>query len=211
MAATTRAVSKARMKLQDEWRSSGRGYGSESGRRIDASDIDPVTEARFWQFVGISFCPGACWNWLGSEKSAAGYARIKFGSTRVSVTRIAYALFNRVTPAGALICHKCDNPRCVRPDHLFVGTAAENMADKVKKKRHAHGEVTATAVLNSQQVMAIDKEINAGVPKRVLSRKYGVSRTQITRIQKRLSWAHLFEPLAPATYDGSHNMILPTI
>ena len=84
--------------------------------------------------------------------------------------------------------HTCDNPWCVTPDHLWLGTHAENQIDKVKKMRHQHGERVHTAKLTEEQVLVIRNEEGSC---EALGRKYGVYGTTIKKIKDRLSWKHL--------------------
>jgi HNH endonuclease len=74
-----------------------------------------------------------CHNWTGTV-GRAGYGRVQ-----VSAHRLAYELAHGPIPDGLLVLHKCDNPVCCNPDHLFLGTSADNMADKVRKGRHRNG------------------------------------------------------------------------
>jgi hypothetical protein len=76
-----------------------------------------------------------CWEWQGAL-TKRGYGKIKEGIKTFAVHRVAYTLYIGVIPKDFNICHKCDNPKCINPDHLFAGTQADNMKDKVKKGRH---------------------------------------------------------------------------
>ncbi len=75
-----------------------------------------------------------CWFWTGSDNTQ-GYGIIRRGARRLMAHRVAYELFIGKIPSGMLVCHHCDNPPCVRPDHLFIGTAKDNIRDCVSKGR----------------------------------------------------------------------------
>jgi hypothetical protein len=101
---------------------------------------------------------GDCWRWTG--RLEAGYGRLRMGSKasdkKVGAHKAAWLLLRGDVPAVAYVCHKCDNPSCVNPDHLFLGTALSNMQDKVQKGRHRSpvGEAHGTAVLTDAQAAA---------------------------------------------------------
>lgn len=90
---------------------------------------------RFW--ARVQRAEGdACWLWLG-VKDRKGYGRITLGTKNLKAHRVSFELANGRLDDGMLICHRCDNPSCVRPDHLFAGTASDNMRDAVRKGRLA--------------------------------------------------------------------------
>ena len=88
--------------------------------------------ARFWSRVDRS---GDCWLWLGN-KYTNGYGRLCVGGIERSVHRLSWEFANGPIPADLFVCHHCDVPACVRPDHLFLGTARDNAIDMVAKGRH---------------------------------------------------------------------------
>lgn len=82
---------------------------------------------------------GSCWVWTGA-KDQDGYGLIKIAGKMERLPRFIFKALNGEIPKGHLICHRCDNPPCFRPSHLFAATAAENQKDKVRKNRQAKGD-----------------------------------------------------------------------
>lgn len=139
--------------------------------------------------------PDDCWLWLG-RKGRAGYGRFQAGgkgSPQVGAHRYAYELANGPIPPGMFVLHSCDNPPCVNPAHLSVGTPKENTSDMIRKGRKRvvapRGEAHPRAVLTEQDVRFIRG--NPQVRPVDLTRKYGVDRSVIRRIRLGISWKHL--------------------
>ena len=135
--------------------------------------------------------PG-CWVWTGLRHEG-GYGEFKGGGHRFA-HRFSYELHKGPIPTGLLVCHKCDNPPCVNPSHLFVGTQKDNMQDMVAKGRHRRtgmsGSSNPQAVLSKFAVQAIRADYATGrFRQRDLARKYGISRTQVSRIVRGEHWS----------------------
>lgn len=144
-------------------------------------------EARFWPKVIIG---PDCWLWAGKVKTV-GYGSIVVNGRECYAHRFAWELNFGPVPDGKLVCHHCDNRRCVRPDHLFVGTDADNHADMVGKKRHRHGEEHHCCKLSAVQVIEIRRLAATGLGKRKLGRRFGVNAGTIGAILSGRTWKHL--------------------
>lgn len=105
--------------------------------------------------------------------------------------RLAYEMCIAPIPRGLHVLHRCDNPPCCNPDHLFLGTIADNNADKVAKGRQMRGTMTPRAVLTESQVSDIRARYAAGERVMDLAVEFGVSRAQISNIAARRIWRHV--------------------
>ncbi|MGH8612409.1 MAG: helix-turn-helix domain-containing protein [Gammaproteobacteria bacterium] len=92
----------------------------------------------FWKKVQKA--ENGCWLWLGQKKKGYGRIRLKRENRMIQAHRYAYVLAYGFIPAGKCVCHKCDAPACVRPDHLFLGSHWDNMHDSVIKGRKSWGK-----------------------------------------------------------------------
>ena len=123
-----------------------------------------------------------------------GYARINLpvpgGNHVYKAHRVAWQVKNGPIPAGMHLCHKCDNRGCINPDHLFLGSNAENMADKVAKGRQARGEKMRVNKLTASQVMEI---YNMEGSTRQIAAKVGIGKSQVHLIKSGQGWRHLHE------------------
>lgn len=94
----------------------------------------PPLEKRFWNYVNKT---GECWTWIG-PRTKGGYGKLTVGGHNRMAHRVSYEMEFGSIPAGFYVCHKCDNPPCVRPDHLFAATPKVNTEDSLKKGK-PHG------------------------------------------------------------------------
>jgi hypothetical protein len=145
-------------------------------------------EQRFWEKVDRS---GECWNWTASL-GTHGYGQIGVGGAVVAAYRVAWELTHGPIPKGLCVCHRCDNPKCVNPSHLFIGTQTENLRDMRMKGRARNkpnfGHRNGNARLRDEDVASIRKRYASGESLRTLGRDYGVWHTTIADIVSRRTW-----------------------
>jgi hypothetical protein len=145
----------------------------------------------------VRWTPEGCLVWTGAKNSANDYGEIKTsrkdGPRRnIRVHRRAYEEDRGPIPKGLLVCHRCDNSLCVNPDHLFLGTDADNSADKVAKGRQARGVTQGQAKLTEEDVHAIRARYALGdISQRDLAAIFGVSQTLVRLIVNRKIWTHI--------------------
>jgi hypothetical protein len=145
-----------------------------------------------------------CWIWCAGNPQKYG----SFGVNRVNVGphRVSYALHKGVIPEGVCVCHKCDTPLCVNPEHLFLGTNGDNTRDSKTKGRRscgdrhysrispdrvARGEHQGLSKLSTGEVRMIRFEYDSGVKQPELAKRYGCSQTTISKIILRRTWTHV--------------------
>lgn len=137
-----------------------------------------------------------CWEWTGCL--SLGYGATTRRSVPVKVHRVAYELWVGPIPDGLCVCHHCDNRACFNPEHLFVGTIADNNRDMTQKGRRRTrpmpGEENPRSILTTDQVLEIKRRYKTDdVTQEQLADEYGVHQTTISHAIIGLSWRHLKE------------------
>jgi len=148
----------------------------------------PSLAERFWQNVIKQ--ESGCWLWVGTT-IPRGYGQIGFKGKMLLAHRIAWELRYGEIPRGMCVCHHCDNPACVNPEHLFVGTHKDNEDDKWRKGRGCRGSQHHNAKLTEAEVLSIRSERQIGLSLSTLANKYGVSRKLILLISQHKIWTHI--------------------
>lgn len=132
-----------------------------------------------------------CWEWA-AYKTKQGYGRFGYGGEKVYAHRIAWEIYVGEIPAGMCVCHHCDNPSCVNPAHLFIGTHTDNMRDCANKGRNYTesqvGESNNNAKLTYERVVAIRAMRRDGVKNAVLAKEFGVSKSTVSSITQHHIW-----------------------
>ena len=142
-------------------------------------------KVRFWSYVCVGD-PDDCWEWILS-KSRGGYGRFGLKGKRIPAHRLAYELVKGSIPTGMYVCHKCDNPACVNPRHLWVGTQIDNVRDMWKKDREGKvGCPKGTKNLTGDQCVQIKEEVAKGDAKHLIAARFGVNRQTIYNVLSEL-------------------------
>lgn len=149
-------------------------------------------QERFWAKVDKRG-PDECWLW--TARITSGYGSIGGGGhsgRSLSAHRVSWELHNGPIPAGVHVLHRCDNRLCVNPAHLFLGTPADNMADRDAKGRQAAGEKNGVAKLTDNDVRTIRATYaKGGVTQEALARSFNVHQGLISGIIARRRWRHV--------------------
>lgn len=171
--------------------------------------LNPQVASRFWQKVKKT---DGCWLWTAG-RSSNGYGQFWLNGLTITAQRVSYMLSKGEIPANMVVRHKCDNPQCVRPDHLELGTQLQNMLDKMARGRcirgnqhyarlspeklargenHPRATVTTETVIEIRRLFATEK-----ITVSELARHFGVGRKATEAIVKRKSWTHIEDSYEP--------------
>lgn len=135
-----------------------------------------------------------CWIWIGACNNK-GYGVLTFQAHRAQAHRLSWTLNVGEIPQNTCVLHRCDNPPCVNPEHLFLGTFSDNMKDCYSKGRHRrmvqNGASNPMSRLTDSQVEFIRQAIKEGFKTTVVARYFDVSYTTISMIANGHTWKHL--------------------
>ena len=160
----------------------------ENNRREDKTKtIQERFESEFTKSDG-------CWEWEASKRGA-GYGQFGISGRQQYAHRVAYQLYVGEIPEGLCVLHQCDNRKCVNPDHLFLGTQADNMRDCKNKGRHTRpdnsGEKNNHSKMTETQIIEIRAKYSEGATQSELAKEFGVSQANISDIVCRRTWTKI--------------------
>lgn len=150
-------------------------------KHISEADLGPLRASEFWSNVD-SAKNSDCWEWTGA-RNEMGYGRFFLGRNEYRAHRVAFALGkDTALPGVVMVCHRCDNPACVNPSHLFIGVAADNNADRAAKGRSAVPRALANGngKLSDTDVHLVLTSPETGAS---LARRLGVSTALVSMIR----------------------------
>jgi len=155
--------------------------------------VEPL-EIRFWRFVEPMMDDRGCWIWTGNRAVKLPYGRIRFHGKMMPAHRASWLLHRGPIPDALWVLHSCDNPPCVNPSHLFLGTALDNARDKVTKGRGSFivpdnsGTNNGHAKLTESDVREIRARRAAGETLRSIGDRFGICNQNVSFIAARRTW-----------------------
>lgn len=152
---------------------------------------DATPEERL-KFYGWDVTDPGCWEWRGPRHSD-GYGRVAVGGARTGAHRLAYEAWVGPIPEGQIVRHKCDNPPCINPDHLEVGTNKDNTHDMIRRGRfvRVYGERANGSKLTAHQVLEVIRRHHDGQTVRSIAAHFGVVESTIRHILAGRTWVEL--------------------
>lgn len=154
--------------------------------------LDDKSIARFWAKIDRNQTDDECWIWT-SATWGGGYGQFWLGGQSRSAHRISWVLHNQSeVPDKLNVLHECDNPLCVNPAHLFLGTLDENNKDRARKgrSRDQRGQLHNMVKLTVEQVVEI-RALRDKMSQRRIGERFGISQTTVSNIQRRERWNHV--------------------
>jgi hypothetical protein len=174
-----------------------------------------LKQAYFWSKVAVTKSPIECWEWK-STISGGRYGSISMGGRVKSAHRTAYELTFGEIPEGMLVCHRCDNPRCVNPTHLFIGTPKDNSQDCIAKGRKKtmpgaanpmygkFGEKHHNSIISDADALEIKRlYLAGGIFQEEIARKYNVTQGFVSGIVTGRTRPHLIVAHTEASQSGA--------
>jgi uncharacterized protein YerC len=142
---------------------------------------------------GYAVTDSGCWEYSGT-RNPVGYGRVPYLTKMLYAHRVSYELANGPITDDRYVCHRCDNPPCVNPAHLFLGTHRENMDDMLAKKRNPRGSRHYRAILDEAQAVEVIQRVAGGERYESIAKSYGVTKSTVSLIWRGDQWGHVARP-----------------
>lgn len=149
-------------------------------------EIRPIDLARFEKKIRPR-SGDQCWGWVGAQGNQ-GYGQIRIQQVLWRAPRLMYELVFGPIPEKTFVCHRCDNPTCTNPKHLFLGTTKDNLEDCARKGRTGGA---AKRRLTTEQVYKVRQRLGSGETAYALAKEYGVTATSLNKIRRGETWKWL--------------------
>lgn len=152
--------------------------------------MDNSTITNFWSHVDKTSNPNGCWEWTASKiQNGLPYGKFHIHRKYVSAHRFSWMIHKGSIPSGMLVCHKCDNPSCVNPNHLFLGTNKDNAVDRSVKGRGAINSRNGNSKLTDDKVLNIrNLYTNMHLSQESIAAMFGICQSQVSRIVRKVHW-----------------------
>ncbi len=162
----------------------------QTSRKIFKTHLDLTFEERFWRFVGKGE-EDECWPWKGARLEA-GYGHFVYNKQPLKAHRVSFEITHGKIPEGLCVLHKCDNPPCVNPKHLYAGTHKQNSFDRDSKNRGAKGETQGASKLTTAEVLEIRRLHASGkYNQKDIATMFNCNHSNVNQIVNRKSWKHI--------------------
>lgn len=167
--------------------------GAGKAQRKAESECKPIArlsvkdKTRFLGKTSPDKSSNGCIEWIAG-KNKKNYGKFSIGSRSITAHRVAYWIHHGIDPVGLHVCHTCDNPPCVNPEHLFIGTNTDNLNDRLVKNRTARGERVGGVKLKPSNIISIRGD---GRKLSEIASDYNVTASTIRAVKTRRSWAHI--------------------
>lgn len=167
---------------------------------ITIEQVKAATPERFWSKIKFAGTDD-CWEWQ-ANRSIAGYGKYKVSGEKRLAHRLLFIQLYGAIPSDIMVCHKCDNPACCNPNHLWAGTAKDNIQDMIKKGRanksrngiYPRGSEHWQAKLSETDIPTIRERLLSGELKSSIAKSYGITVTPLRQIELGITWKHILSP-----------------
>ena len=157
------------------------------GKKIDYYCDFYINEIKERLMNNFFYSDNGCWIW-NKCLNQNNYGVIRARGKNYLAHRLSFEIFKKENPKNKFVCHKCDNPLCINPEHLFLGTQKDNLKDAKNKNRMINGESHYRSKLKINDILEIKKMCKSGITQKLISKKFNVSESNISKINSNKTW-----------------------